>query len=68
MNPDTRAIALFETPEDAKKAGHTVPLTRHEAQFLLRVPRENRDAELRNLRKHKRSRLRKELAKARAKR
>jgi hypothetical protein len=68
MNPDTRAIALFETAEDAKKAGHTVKLTPVEAAKLLTLPRGDRDKELRNMRKHKRAHLRKQRAKARAKR
>jgi hypothetical protein len=68
MNPDTKAIGFFETPDDAKKAGHTVPLTQPEAQILLKLPRKDRDEELRKMRKHKRAHLRKERAKARAKR
>jgi hypothetical protein len=68
MNPDTKAIGFFETEEDAKKAGHTVKLRHVEAVKLLTVPRGDRDKELRNMRKHKRARMRKEREKARAKR
>lgn len=31
MNPDTGAIAEFETEDDARQAGYTVPLTREQA-------------------------------------
>jgi hypothetical protein len=68
MHQDTKAIAFFETNEDAKKAGHTVKLTPVEAVKLLTVPRGDRDKELRNMRKHKRAHQRKERAKARARR
>lgn len=42
MNPDTGAIALFETEEDAKNAGHTVQLAKEIAGKLLQVPRQER--------------------------
>lgn len=42
MNPDTGAIAEFETEEDAKKAGYTVPLSKEEARKLRIMPRDSR--------------------------
>lgn len=42
MNPNTGSIALFETEEDAKKAGHTVPLKEELAGRLLQVARQER--------------------------
>lgn len=42
MNPDTGAIAVFESDEDAEAAGHTVPLTKQLAGRLLQVPRKER--------------------------
>lgn len=42
MNPDTGAIAHFETDEDAQAAGHTVPLPKKLARGLLRVARQER--------------------------
>ncbi len=42
MNPDTGAIAVFETDEDAEAAGHSVPLTKKLARGLLQVPRQER--------------------------
>ncbi len=42
MNPHSGAIAAFENDEDAKKAGHTIPLTDQQAQELLQVRREER--------------------------
>lgn len=67
MNPLTNAIGWFEDEKDAKKAGHTVKLTHQEANALIEVPRPERAKKLRELRKHKRATLRKERAKARAK-
>jgi hypothetical protein len=46
MNPETKAIAFFETEEDARAAGHTVPLTEAEAAHLLERPRAERKAAL----------------------
>lgn len=37
MNPDTGAIAVFETDEDAEAAGHTVPLPKKLARGLPKV-------------------------------
>lgn len=44
MNPHTGAIAEFENAEDAKAAGHTVPLTRDEAGDLMPRNRAERRA------------------------
>jgi hypothetical protein len=42
MNPDTGAIAYFETAEDAEQAGHTVPLPKKLAGRMLQLPRQER--------------------------
>ena len=42
MNPNTGAIAYFETDADAKAAGHTVPLSKEVASHALKVPRSER--------------------------
>lgn len=42
MNPDIGAIAHFETEEDAKKAGYTIPLTKELAGKLQQMPRQDR--------------------------
>jgi len=42
MNPDTGAIAVFETDDDAVTAGHTIPLPNKLAGRLLNVPRDQR--------------------------
>lgn len=44
MNPDTGAIATFETEEDARKAGHTVPLSDAESRRLMPMNRHQRRA------------------------
>lgn len=44
MNPDTGAIAHFETDEDAKQAGFTEPLTDKEAKLLDGMNRHDRRA------------------------
>jgi hypothetical protein len=46
MQPTTKAIAFFETDEDARAAGHTIPLTEAEAAALLERPRAEREAAL----------------------
>jgi len=46
MNPETKAIAFFESDEDARRAGFTVPLTEDEAHHLCAMPRSQRDAAL----------------------
>lgn len=51
MNPDTGAIAKFETDEDAKKAGFTEKLTESEAQLLATMNRRDRRAWLAKKRK-----------------
>lgn len=51
MNPDTGAIASFETDEDAKTAGHTIPLSKELAGRLLQVPRQERMPMVLNLSK-----------------
>lgn len=56
MNPETGAIAHFESDEDAEKAGHTVKLSKSEARYLLTFQGENRKerrAELARLRREK---------------
>lgn len=42
MNPDTGAIAHFESEEDAKRAGHTTQLSKAEARVLLNTRRGER--------------------------
>jgi hypothetical protein len=42
MNPDTGAIATFETDEDAKEAGFTVPLSKSQATTCLAMHRQER--------------------------
>ncbi len=42
MNPDTGAIAQFETKKDAEAAGHTVQLTPEQAAMLLPMTRTER--------------------------
>jgi hypothetical protein len=49
MNPNTGSIATFETDDDAKQAGHTVPLTKKLAGRLLQVPRKLRAAMVLNV-------------------
>ena len=44
MNPDTGAIAHFETEKDAKKAGFTVSLTKEQAGELAGMNRKQRRA------------------------
>ena len=51
MNPDTGAIARFETDEDAKKAGFTEPLNDKEAKLLATMNRHDRRAWLSKRRK-----------------
>lgn len=46
MNPETKAIGIFETSEDAEKAGYSISLSGDEARELLKVPRKQRDAAL----------------------
>jgi hypothetical protein len=41
MNPETKAIGLFETDDDAR-AGHTIALSDDEASELADVPRAKR--------------------------
>ena len=53
MNPDTGAIAHFETEEDAKKAGHTVQLSDAEATKLYSTNRKMRRAKLAEMRRKK---------------
>lgn len=42
MQPQTGAIAWFENEDDAKKAGHTIPLEKKLAEQLLQVSRAER--------------------------
>lgn len=42
MNPDTGAIAIFETDGDAKKAGYTIPLSRRTAGKMLQMTKGER--------------------------
>lgn len=42
MNPDTGAIARFETKRDADQAGFTIPLSEDQAQQLLPMNRHER--------------------------
>jgi len=52
MNPNTGAIALFETDEDADAAGYTERLTAKEARHLRQFTnRHERRAELSRMRK-----------------
>jgi hypothetical protein len=51
MNPNTGAIAYFETDEDAERAGHTVKLSKKEASGLIGLNRHERRAELARMRK-----------------
>lgn len=44
MNPNSGAIATFETKGDAKKAGHTVELSKEEALELGPMNRKQRRA------------------------
>ena len=44
MNPDTGAIARFETQQDADSAGYTLPLTDEQAQELQPMNRQQRRA------------------------
>ncbi len=50
MNPNTGAIASFETSEDAKRAGHTLALSDRNARRLLQKTREQRLASIDMLR------------------
>ena len=58
MNPNTGAIGIFETKEDAEEAGHTVELTEAEAKSLEGVNRKDRRAKLAQFRREQK-RLRK---------
>lgn len=51
MNPDTGAIAQFETEEDAKESGYTVSLTKEQAGELAGMNRHKRRAWLAQNRK-----------------
>lgn len=42
MNPETGAIAKFETKEDAELAGYTVQLTKKETRMLANMNRHER--------------------------
>lgn len=42
MDPRTGAIGMFETEEDAVRAGHTVSLTKERAEELFGISREER--------------------------
>lgn len=42
MQEQTGAIAVFETDEDAKAAGHTLPLTKKDAALLSGMNRHER--------------------------
>lgn len=44
MNKNTGAIAIFETDEDARKAGHTVKLSEAEFDMLKPMNRKERRA------------------------
>lgn len=44
MNPDTGAIARFETQQDAEQAGYTEPLTDEQVQLLTPMNRQQRRA------------------------
>lgn len=44
MNPETGAIAQFETYEDAEAAGYPIPLKTKVARGFLQVPRQERMA------------------------
>lgn len=44
MNPDTGAIARFETQQDAEEAGYTQPLTDEQVQQLSPMNRQQRRA------------------------
>jgi hypothetical protein len=44
MNPDTGAIARFETQQDAEEAGYTQPLTDAQVQELQPMNRQQRRA------------------------
>lgn len=59
MNPETGAIAEFETKEDAKAAGHTVPLGKREADHLYPMNRKMRRAALAKSRAESKSSARK---------
>lgn len=50
MNPNTGAVAVFEDSLDAKRAGHTVPLSSSEAERLYQVPKAERPKLLAQLR------------------
>lgn len=50
MNPENGAIGTFENEDDARKAGHTVPLEDWEAAKLLAMNRGERRAYLATLR------------------
>lgn len=49
MNPDTGSIARFETEEDARRAGYTVPLTDDQANKLAGMSRSERRRQARLL-------------------
>jgi len=51
MNPETGAIAQFETEEDAEQAGYTEPLNDKEARLLATMNRHDRRAWLSRRRK-----------------
>jgi hypothetical protein len=44
MNPDTGAIARFETEQDAREAGYTQPLTEEQVTMLQPMNRQQRRA------------------------
>jgi hypothetical protein len=51
VNPDTGAIAVFETDEDAEKAGFTVKLTAGQFKKFAGMNRKQRRAEAARLRR-----------------
>lgn len=59
MREDNGAIAIFESDEDAKKAGHNIPITHKEAKHLGQKPRGDRCRELKRLRKKRQKAQRK---------
>lgn len=50
MNPDTGAIAQFETDADAERAGYAVKLSLQEARELYPLNRHDRRAKLAQMR------------------
>ena len=55
MNPDTGAIAKFETDDDAKAAGFTEKLTEKEVRLLSQMNRHERRAWLSRERKSRKA-------------